>query len=57
MPIVGPIAGRGGDLGGVSVSWLLPAMQRRALGPFVLFDEIGPANFPAGQGTDVPPQS
>ncbi len=49
------IAGRKRDLGGFSVSRVLPAPQRRALGPFVFFDEMGPADFAAGQGIDVRP--
>lgn len=49
------IAGRSRDLGGFSVSRVLPAPQRRALGPFVFLDEMGPADFPAGQGIDVRP--
>jgi hypothetical protein len=55
MSIVQSIAGRSRDLGGFSVSRLLPAPQRRSLGPFVFFDEIGPADFPAGHGIDVRP--
>ncbi len=55
MPISQSIAGRARDLGGFSVSRVLPAPQRRALGPCVFFDEMGPADFPAGQGIDVRP--
>ena len=55
MSIVETIAGRSRDLGGFSVSRVLPAPQRRSLGPFVFFDEMGPADFPAGQGIDVRP--
>lgn len=55
MSIVQSIAGRPRDLGGFSVSRLLPAPQRRSLGPFVFFDEMGPADFPAGHGIDVRP--
>ena len=55
MPIAEAIAGRSRDLGGFSVSRVLPAPQRRALGPFVFFDEMGPADFAAGQGIDVRP--
>ncbi len=37
------------------MSRVLPAPQRRALGPFVFFDQMGPAVFPAGVGIDVRP--
>lgn len=55
MSIVQSIAGQKRDLGGFSVARVLPAAQRRSLGPFVFFDEMGPADFPAGQGIDVRP--
>lgn len=55
MPIVQSIAGRSRDLGGFSVSRVLPSAQRRSLGPFVFFDEMGPADFAPGQGIDVRP--
>jgi redox-sensitive bicupin YhaK (pirin superfamily) len=55
MTIAQSIAGRQRDLGGFSVSRVLPAPQRRALGPFVFFDHLGPAVFPAGAGIDVRP--
>ena len=55
MSIVQSIAGRSRGLGGFSVSRVLPAPQRRSLGPFVFFDEMGPANFAPGQGIDVRP--
>jgi redox-sensitive bicupin YhaK (pirin superfamily) len=34
---------------------VLPAPQRRSLGPFVFFDEMGPADFAPGAGIDVRP--
>ncbi len=43
------------DLGGFSVARILPQAARRSLGPFVFFDEMGPATFEAGQGIDVRP--
>ena len=49
------IEGRPRDLGGFSVRRLLPAPQRRAVGPFIFFDHLGPADFPAGHGIDVRP--
>ncbi len=55
MPVIESIAGRTRDLGGFSVSRVLPYPQRRAVGPFVFFDEMGPANFVPGTGIDVRP--
>jgi redox-sensitive bicupin YhaK (pirin superfamily) len=36
------------DLGGFEVGRVLPYQQRRMVGPFIFFDHIGPADFPAG---------
>ncbi len=47
------LAGRRKDLGGFSVSRILPAAKRRRVGPFVFLDEMGPAVFAPGQGVDV----
>ena len=41
MPVVQSITGR--------------SPERRSLGPFVFFDEMGPADFPPGAGIDVRP--
>ena len=49
------ISGRKKDLGGFSVARVLPYAKRRRVGPFVFFDEMGPAKFPPGQGVDVRP--
>jgi len=43
------------DIGGFTVSRLLPCKQQRAIGPFVFFDQMGPTQFAAGQGIDVRP--
>ncbi|MQA65191.1 MAG: pirin family protein [Alphaproteobacteria bacterium] len=43
------------DLGGFSVRRILPYAGGRGVGPFVFFDHIGPARFPAGHGVDVRP--
>ena len=43
------------DLGGFSVRRVLPSLARRAVGPFVFFDHIGPVALPPGQGLDVRP--
>lgn len=55
MPIIQSIKGATRDLGGFSVARVLPAAARRSLGPFVFFDEMGPADFAPGQGIDVRP--
>ncbi|MBA1145855.1 pirin family protein [Ectothiorhodospiraceae bacterium WFHF3C12] len=43
------------DIGGFKVSRVLPSARRRAVGPFVFFDQMGPARLPAGEGLDVRP--
>ncbi len=43
------------DLGGFTVGRVLPYAKRRMVGPFVFFDEMGPAEFAPGAGIDVRP--
>ncbi len=43
------------DLGEMTVRRALPAQQRQMVGPFIFFDQMGPANFSHGQGIDVRP--
>jgi len=43
------------DLGGFVVRRALPSAQRRMVGPFIFFDQMGPAVFRAGEGLDVRP--
>jgi redox-sensitive bicupin YhaK (pirin superfamily) len=43
------------DLGGFSVRRALPSIGRKMIGPFVFFDQMGPAEFVLGQGIDVRP--
>ena len=44
------------DLGGFTVGRVLPFAKRRMVGPFVFFDEMGPAQFaPGDAGIDVRP--
>ncbi len=43
------------DLGGFNVRRALPAPKRQMVGPFVFFDQMGPAEFLTGQGIDVRP--
>lgn len=46
---------READLGEFSVRRVLPARERRMVGPFVFFDHMGPAEFPPGKGIAVRP--
>jgi redox-sensitive bicupin YhaK (pirin superfamily) len=46
---------RARDLGGFSVRRVLPSAERTMVGPFIFFDEMGPAVFPPGSGIDVRP--
>lgn len=46
---------RSRDLAGFEVRRALPAPGRRMVGPFVFFDQAGPAEFLTGQGIDVRP--
>jgi hypothetical protein len=43
------------DLGGFKVHRTLPHKQRTMVGPFIFFDQMGPAHLPAGGGLDVRP--
>ena len=43
------------DLGGFTVGRVLPFVKRRMVGPFIFFDEMGPAVFSPGDGVDVRP--
>lgn len=43
------------DLGGFSVRRLLPTAKRKMVGPWIFFDEMGPAEFAAGDGIKVLP--
>lgn len=49
------IVPRARDLGGFEVRRALPVRQRRQVGPFVFFDQMGPASFPSGEGIAVRP--
>ncbi len=46
---------RARDLGGFEVRRALPAPRRQMVGPFIFFDQMGPAEFVTGQGIDVRP--
>ena len=49
------IAPRSRDLGGFEVRRALPHVDRRMVGPFIFFDQMGPAQFAPGHGMDVRP--
>jgi redox-sensitive bicupin YhaK (pirin superfamily) len=49
------IVPRARDLGGFEVRRALPSAQRQMVGPFIFFDQMGPALMTAGQGIDVRP--
>ena len=46
---------RAHDLGGFEVRRALPAPKRQMVGPFIFFDQAGPAEFLTGRGVDVRP--
>jgi redox-sensitive bicupin YhaK (pirin superfamily) len=41
--------------GGFEVRRVLPAAKKRAVGPYVFFDQMGPVALPPGKGLDVRP--
>jgi redox-sensitive bicupin YhaK (pirin superfamily) len=43
------------DLGGFKVHRALPHKERTTIGPFIFFDQMGPAHLPPGEGLDVRP--
>jgi redox-sensitive bicupin YhaK (pirin superfamily) len=43
------------DLGGFKVHRTLPHRERTTIGPFIFFDQMGPAKLAAGTGIDVRP--
>jgi redox-sensitive bicupin YhaK (pirin superfamily) len=43
------------DIGGFEVRRVLPSAERRSVGPFVFFDQLGPAELAPGAGIDVRP--
>lgn len=49
------IVPRARDLGGFEVRRALPAPRRQMVGPFIFFDQTGPAEFVTGQGIDIRP--
>jgi len=49
------IVPRARDLGGFEVRRALPAPKRQMVGPFIFFDQMGPAEFLPTRGMDVRP--
>ena len=49
------IVPRARDLGGFEVRRALPSARRQMVGPFIFFDQMGPAEFLTDQGIDVRP--
>ncbi len=49
------IVPRAVDLGEMTVRRALPTTQRQMVGPFIFFDEMGPAEFLTNEGIDVRP--
>ncbi len=49
------IVPRARDLGDFEVRRALPAPKRQMVGPFIFFDQMGPAEFITGQGVDIRP--
>lgn len=49
------IVPRARDLGGFEVRRALPAAGKQMVGPFIFFDQMGPAEFLLGNGIDVRP--
>ncbi|HSK41514.1 MAG TPA: pirin family protein [Arenibaculum sp.] len=68
-PVPGPVPGnaetcdaveqvivpRARDIGGFEVRRALPSARRQLVGPFVFWDQMGPAAFALGEGMDVRP--
>lgn len=49
------IVPRARDIGGFEVRRALPSAKRQMVGPFIFFDQMGPAEFLTGGGIDVRP--
>lgn len=54
-PVETVIVPRSRDLGGFDVRRALPSTRRKMIGPFIFFDQMGPATFAPGKGIDVRP--
>jgi redox-sensitive bicupin YhaK (pirin superfamily) len=49
------IVPRARDLGGFEVRRALPSAQRQMVGPFIFFDQMGPAEFLTGRASTCAP--
>ena len=47
------IVPRAHDIGAFEVRRALPSAQKQMVGPFIFFDQMGPAEFLIGHGIDV----
>jgi redox-sensitive bicupin YhaK (pirin superfamily) len=54
-PVQARVRAREHDIGAFTVGRLLPVVGQRAVGPFVFFDHMGPAELAPGEGMDVRP--
>lgn len=54
-PVLRILEPRSRDLGDFTVRRLLPSAGLQAVGPFIFFDHMGPADFGPGQGVNVRP--
>lgn len=54
-PVETLVVPRSRDLGGLEVRRVLPSRERRMVGPFIFFDQMGPAEFSSGRALDVRP--
>jgi hypothetical protein len=54
-PIETVVVPRAHDVGGFEVRRALPSREKRLVGPFVFFDQMGPGEFLLGRGLDVRP--
>ena len=54
-PVETVIIPRTADIGNFEVHRALPARERRMVGPFIFWDQMGPGEFLTGQGVDVRP--
>jgi len=55
MSIKHIITPREKDIGDFSVRRVLPYARQKMVGPWIFFDHMGPASFPAGKGVNVRP--
>lgn len=54
-PVIQTILPTTHDLGGFKVYRTLPSRPHTMVGPFIFFDQMGPAHLPPGDGMDVRP--